>query len=85
MGLFVNYPYEIRHNLVELFGAITSLTVVYGVRKNISFRKYISIMALKKKRQYLCESGFLPGSVGGLQAPTNWIRSNWTQAWSDVR
>ena len=28
----------------------------------------------------LCERGFLPGSVGGLQAPTNWILSMVTQA-----
>jgi len=34
---------------------------------------------------YLCESGFRPGSVGGLQAPTNCMRSNLTQVWSDVR
>ena len=33
----------------------------------------------------LCDRGFLPGSVGGLQAPTNWILSIVTQAWSLVR
>jgi hypothetical protein len=34
---------------------------------------------------YLCERGFLPGSVGGLQAPTNWILSSFTHVWSEVR
>lgn len=34
---------------------------------------------------HLCERGFLPGSVGGLQAPTNWIRSSVIQVWSLVR
>ena len=29
LSILVNFPYEIRHNLVELFGAKTSLTVVY--------------------------------------------------------
>ena len=29
VGLFDNFPYQIRHNLVELFKAKTSLTVVY--------------------------------------------------------
>ena len=33
----------------------------------------------------LCDSGLRPGSVGGLHAPTNWMRSNLTHAWSDVR
>ena len=31
VGLFVNFPYEIRHDLVEIFGDKTSLTVVYGL------------------------------------------------------
>lgn len=35
--------------------------------------------------EYLCDSGFLPGSVGGLQAPTNCILSNETHCWSVVR
>lgn len=29
--------------------------------------------------RYLWDRGFLPGSVGGLQAPTNWILSSFTQ------
>ena len=40
MGLFVNFLYEIIHNLVnlvELLGAKTSLTVAYG--GNLNFEK----------------------------------------------
>ena len=41
VGLFVNFPYEVWHNLVELFGAKTSLTVVYRVSFNNGFLNVI--------------------------------------------
>ena len=54
--------------------------------RNLALIILILLLIKHFKNVYnLCDRGFLPGSVGGLQAPTNWILSIVTQAWSLVR
>lgn len=43
------------------------------------FKTNNSHIQCMKTSDYLWDRGFLPGSVGGLQAPTNCMRSNLTQ------
>ena len=43
VGLFVSFPYKIQHNLVELFGAKTSLTVVYVLAKMYLNRQKVEL------------------------------------------
>ena len=63
-------PHKSTDNVVEIFHE----------KKNLTFFSPIEIIVA-----YLCDNGFLPGSVGGLHAPTNWILSRRIHVWSEVR
>ena len=57
---------------------------IYIKSTNIPFSSYFASFASPKEKLSfdLWARGFLPGSVGGLQAPTNWIRSSLTNCCS---
>ena len=56
-------------------GSMANVTAVVGAW----------VMVNRPEQPYRCERGLRPGSVGGLQAPTNWILSRVIHVWSDVR
>ena len=80
---FQDYPHPDDHTTQSKERKISGIffqATLKGICSSI-----LSFLLWYTLQSNLCDSGFLPGSVGGLQAPTNWILSMVTQAWSVVR
>ena len=71
---------SLHHVTIEYFE--TGIIVCNMHARKLCFMQTFIVCTTWAVPVYLCERGFLPGSVGGLQAPTNWILSSVIQVWS---